>query len=219
MCIGRKFRVLRDVLFMMFFAWFVIPLSANAQDSSKVVQFSGYVVTPDSLVGIPFVSIRVEGKNRGSYSNADGYFSFAAAAGDTVNFSCFGFEDDRYIIPSTLSSNKYSIVKLMTEDYAYLDSVIIYPWPTREMFRAAFLDLELAESDVDRFLRNMEREYLQEMAEALPMDAQENADRYLRAEAQKYYWAGQAPPQNIFNVFAWAQFIEAWKRGDFKRRR
>ena len=48
------------------------------------------------------------------------------------------------------------------------------------------------------------------------MDAQENADRYLRAEAQKYDWAGQAPPQNIFNVFAWAQFIEAWKRGDFK---
>ena len=139
----------------------------------------------------------MEGKNRGSYSNADGYFSFAAAAGDTVMFSCFGFEDDRYIIPSALNSNKYSIVKLMTEDYAYLDSVIIYPWPTREMFRAAFLDLELAESDVDRFLRNMEREYLQEMAEALPMDAQENADRYLRAEAQKYYWAGQAPPQNI----------------------
>ena len=27
------------------------------------------------------------------------------------------------------------------------------------------------------------------MAEALPMDAQENAERYLRSEAQKYYWA------------------------------
>ncbi|HAB89724.1 MAG TPA: hypothetical protein DCF84_04245 [Bacteroidetes bacterium] len=219
MCIGKKYRLVLRGLLMLVFAWSITPLSANAQDSAKVVQFSGYVVTPDSLVGIPFVNIRVEGKNRGSYSNADGYFSFAAAAGDTVMFSCFGFEDDRYIIPSALNSNKYSIVKLMTEDYAYLDSVIIYPWPTREMFRAAFLDLELAESDVDRFLRNMEREYLQEMAEALPMDAQENADRYLRAEAQKYYWAGQAPPQNIFNVFAWAQFIEAWKRGDFKRRR
>ena len=219
MCIGRFKRGIPLVLLMSFMTFFIAPSVAKAQDSTKVVQFSGYVVTPDSLVGIPFVNIRVQGKNRGSYSNADGYFSFAAAAGDTVMFSCFGFEDDRYIIPATLSSNKYSIVKLMTEDYAYLDSVIIYPWPTREMFRAAFLDLELAESDVDRFLRNMEREYLQEMAEALPMDAQENADRYLRSEAQKFYWAGQAPPQNIFNVFAWAQFIEAWKRGDFKRRR
>ena len=42
---------------------------------------------------------------------------------------------------------------------------------------------------------------------------------YLKSEAQKYYYAGQAPPQNIFNVFAWAQFIEAWKRGDFKRKK
>ena len=219
MCIEKNVKLLPALLLMSIMALLLTPLSINAQDSAKVVQFSGYVVTPDSLVGIPFVTIRVEGKNRGSYSNADGYFSFAAAAGDTVMFSCFGFQDDQYVIPSTLSSNKYSIVKLMTEDYAYLDSVIIYPWPTREMFRAAFLDLELAESDIDRFLRNMEREYLQEMAEALPMDAQENAERYLRSEAQKYYWAGQAPPQNIFNVFAWAQFIEAWKRGDFKRRR
>ena len=24
------------------------------------------------------------------------------------------------------------------------------------------------------------------------------------------------PPQNIFNPFAWAEFIKAWKRGDFK---
>ena len=94
MCIGRKYRLVRQGLLMLFFAWLITPLSANAQDSAKVVQFSGYVVTPDSLVGIPFVNIRVEGKNRGSYSNADGYFSFAAAAGDTVMFSCFGFEDD-----------------------------------------------------------------------------------------------------------------------------
>ena len=138
MCIEKNVKLLPSLLLMLIMALLLTPLSINAQDSAKVVQFSGYVVTPDSLVGIPFVTIRVEGKNRGSYSNADGYFSFAAAAGDTVMFSCFGFQDDQYVIPSTLSSNKYSIVKLMTEDYAYLDSVIIYPWPTREMFRAAF---------------------------------------------------------------------------------
>jgi hypothetical protein len=57
------------------------------------------------------------------------------------------------------------------------------------------------------------------MGENMAMDANENANYYLRSEAKKYYYAGQAPPQNIFNVFAWAQFIEAWKRGDFKRRK
>jgi hypothetical protein len=37
--------------------------------------------------------------------------------------------------------------------------------------------------------------------------------------AQKSYYAGgQIPPMNILNPFAWAQFFEAWKRGDFKRK-
>jgi len=33
---------------------------------------------------------------------------------------------------------------------------------------------------------------------------------------QQIYYAGQAPPMNIFNPVAWGQFIQAWKRGDFK---
>ncbi|RYY10091.1 MAG: carboxypeptidase-like regulatory domain-containing protein, partial [Chitinophagaceae bacterium] len=26
-------------------------------------------------------------------------------------------------------------------------------------------------------------------------------------------------PQNIFNPFAWNEFIKAWKRGDFKNKK
>ena len=65
MCIGRKYRLVRQGLLTLFFAWLITPLSANAQDSTKVVQFSGYVVTPDSLVGIPFVNIRVKERIEG----------------------------------------------------------------------------------------------------------------------------------------------------------
>jgi hypothetical protein len=192
----------------------------NAQDERKVVQFSGYVLTPDSLIGIPFVTVRIKNSNKGTISDPQGFFSFAGQAGDTVHFSCVGFKDSRYVIPSDLQTNKYSIVKLMTQDEVYIDTVTIYPWPSRDMFRQAFLSLQLEQTDIDRAMRNLEREYLREMGEAMPMDANENADNYLRAQAQKYYYAGgQIPPQNIFNVFAWAQFIEAWKRGDFKKKK
>ena len=30
---------------------------------------------------------------------------------------------------------------------------------------------------------------------------------------------GQVPPQNIFNPIAWANFIDAWKRGDFRKKK
>lgn len=207
---------MRKILFVIFLV--VVGFSTKAQVPS-VIQFSGYVLTPDTLLGIPFVTIHINNTNRGTISNVDGFFSFAAKEGDTINFSSIGFEDSRYVIPNNLQTNKYSIVKLMASNTYYIDTVTIYPWPTKEMFKQAFLALELEESDVDRALKNLEREYLKEMGESMAMDANENANYYLRSEAKKYYYAGQAPPQNIFNLFAWAQFIEAWKRGDFKRKK
>ena len=47
-------------------------------------------------------------------------------------------------------------------------------------------------------------------------NAGEAASTYLRQQATRYYYQGQAPPQNLFNPAAWAEFIQAWKRGDFK---
>ena len=177
------------------------------------------MLTPDTLMGIPFVTIQVNNSSRGTITNQEGFFSYAAGEGDTIHFSSIGFEESFYYIPTNLQTNKYSIVKLLSADTYYIDTVTIYPWPTKEMFKQAFLSLEMEENDVDRALKNLEREYLKEMGENMAMDASENANYYLRSEAKKYYYAGQAPPQNIFNVFAWAQFIEAWKRGDFKRRK
>jgi hypothetical protein len=203
--------------FLLTLSMFVL---VNAQEGDKnIIQFSGYVLTPDTLMGIPFVTIQVNNSSRGTITNQEGFFSFAAGEGDTIHFSSIGFEESFYYIPTNLQTNKYSIVKLLSADTYYIDTVTIYPWPTKEMFKQAFLSLEMEENDVDRALKNLEREYLKEMGENMAMDANENANYYLRSEAKKYYYAGQAPPQNIFNVFAWAQFIEAWKRGDFKRRK
>ena len=201
------------------FLLFVIFTAFSQESKRDVIQFSGYILTPDTLMGIPFVTIKINNTSRGTITNQEGFFSFAANEGDTIHFSSIGFKDTEYRIPENLQTNKYSIVKLMTSETYYIDTVTLYPWPTKEMFKQAFLSLEMEETDVDRALKNLEREYLKEMGEAMAMDANENTNYYLRSEAKKYYYAGQAPPQNIFNVFAWAQFIEAWKRGDFKRRK
>ncbi|WP_315821693.1 hypothetical protein [Paraflavitalea speifideaquila] len=51
------------------------------------------------------------------------------------------------------------------------------------------------------------------IARNLPRDGGENSNLMLKNNAQRYYYQGQAPPQNIFNPFAWGEFIKAWKRG------
>lgn len=208
---------MKKTLFLVILTLSLFSMVSAQKKDTKVIQFSGYILTPDTLMGIPFVTIHINNTSRGTISNQEGFFSFAANEGDTINFSSIGFQSSNYYIPLNLQTNKYSIVKLMAADTFYIDTVTIYPWPTKDMFKQAFLSLEIEETDVDRAMKNLEREYLKEMGEAMAMDATENANYYLRSEAKKYYYAGQAPPQNIFNVFAWAQFIEAWKRGDFKR--
>lgn len=195
-------------------ASFLVFLGAKAQHK-KIIQFSGVVVTPDSLMGIPYVNIYENNTRKGTTSNMEGFFSFAAETGDTINFSSIGFKKSQFVIPKDLESNKYSVVKFLISDTSYIDSVVIYPWPSKETLRQAFLELEFKESDIDRAMKNLDRESLKERGQQMAYDANENVDYYMRAEAQKYYWAGQAPPQNIFNLFAWAKFIEAWKNGDF----
>lgn len=210
---------MKNISILLLFLFLLGNVKAQESTEKKIIQFSGLVVTPDSLIGIPFVNIYESVSRKGTSSNVEGFFSFAAKTGDTILFSSIGFKNSSFVIPTDLESNKYSVVKFMVSDTTYIDSVVIYPWPTKEMLRKAFLELEFEESDIDRAMKNLEREYLKEIGETMAYDADENVDYYMRQEAQKYYWAGQMPPQNIFNLFAWAKFIEAWKRGDFKTKK
>ena len=188
----------------------------TGQTRDSLVQFSGVVVTSDSLMAIPFANIYVVRDGKGGFSNYNGFFSFVAERGDTIRFQAVGFKDQTYVLPGDLKENKYSVIQLMTKDTIYLGETIIYPWPSREDFREAFLSYNIPDDYYETARKNLEREQLKELGDAMAMDANMNADYQTKQIAQKIYYAGQYPPMRIFDVFAWKQFIEAWKNGDFK---
>ena len=192
----------------------------NAKDSN-LIQFSGLLLSSDSIYPIPFANIYVLNKPYGTYSNLEGYFSFVAKKGDTIAFSHVEFKRSYFIIPDTLKDYKYSIVKLMTQDTVYFPGVVIMPMPNRATFDHLFVTKNIPNDDLQRAKNNMEREALRE--QAMTLEGNNAADAYRRISqmyAQKAYYAGgQIPPMNILNPFAWAQFFEAWKRGDFKRKK
>ena len=206
------------------YLFLVLPFFSVAQTQlqrdSGLIQFSGILLSSDSIYPIPFANIFVQRKPYGTYSNLEGYFSFVARKGDTVIFSHVEFKRSILVIPDTLKDYKYSIVKLMTQDTVYFPGVIIMPMPNRATFDHLFVTKEIPNDDVQRAKNNMEREELKEQAFSLEgSDASEAYRQITRMYAQKSYYAGgQIPPMNILNPFAWAQFFEAWKRGDFKRK-
>jgi hypothetical protein len=52
----------------------------------------------------------------------------------------------------------------------------------------------------------------------VPGDGAEATRMQMNKIANRAVYQGQTPPMNIFNPAAWADFIESWKRGDFKKK-
>ncbi|MBK9480145.1 MAG: carboxypeptidase-like regulatory domain-containing protein [Bacteroidetes bacterium] len=190
----------------------------QAQQNKKLIQFSGVVVNGDSLQPIPFVNIMIKNSYHGTVSDYYGYFSFVAQESDVIEFSALGYKKSTFTIPDSLEESRYSLIQMLNGDTILLSTAIIYPWPTKEQFKQAFINLELPNDDMARAQRNLEREAMRQRGESMSMDGAMNQKYYLQQRNSRLYYAGQLPPNNLLNPIAWAKFIQAWKNGDFKRK-
>lgn len=201
------------------FALLLLSIRLYAQEADNdLVQFSGMVVTGDSLFPVPYVNIKIKNLNRGTTSDYYGFFSLVARKGDIIQFSAVGFRKGEYRIPDTLRSNRYSMIQMLTNDTILLKETVIYPWPTREQFKQAFVWNEIPDDDLTIAQKNLDKQEMRARAMAMPMDGSMNYRNYMEQQVGKLYYKGQIQPMNIFNPFAWAEFIQAWKRGDFKKK-
>ncbi len=203
-------------------AAFIIMISSlqlHAQTRNQdLVQFSGVIVTADSIRPIPFAHIIVKNAYYGTISDYNGYFSFVAKKNDTIVFSAVGFKKESFVIPDTIRNNRYSMIQVMATDTIYLSETVIYPWPTREQFKEAFLNLEIPDDDLEIARKNLDKAEIRKRAELMDMDGSMNYKYYIDQKIYQLYYNGQTQPITILNPFAWAQFIKAWKEGKFKRK-
>lgn len=199
----------------------IAPFAAKAQFETmkdSVVQLYGIVMTADSLKGIPSVSIVVKGQNRGTVSNDQGVFSIVVMKGDQIEFSSVGYLPKVAEIPRNLEGNQYSMIQLLVVNAEYLPATVIKPRPTKEQFERDFVNIQIPSDAIEIARQNNDETKRRILAKALPSDGREATNMTLRNNASRYYYYGQTPPQNIFNPFAWAEFVNAWKRGDFKNK-
>jgi hypothetical protein len=203
-------------------ALFFVPAGAKAQFETfkdSVVQLYGIVMTADSLKGLESVSVIIKGQNRGTITNNKGVFSIVVLKGDAVVFTSIGYKSKTITIPASLEGNQHSIIQLMVNDTVYLPATIIKARPSRAQFERDFLNAEMPDDYITIARKNNSEATRKLLVAGLPTDGRENSSQYLRQTANKAYYTGQVPPMNIFNPFAWAEFIKAWKRGDYKSKK
>lgn len=190
----------------------------STPNTRQLVQFSGIVVEADSLHPIPFTNIAIRHTARGTTGDFAGYFSFVAKKSDTVVFSAVGYKKSQFIIPDSIASDRYSLIQVLTNDTILLEETVIYPWPSREQFKEAFIHFDVPDSDYEFAMRNLEKQELKSRAMAYQMDGSMNYRHAMQQQIDRYYYNGQIQPNNLLNPMAWAQFFKAWKEGKFKKK-
>ncbi len=187
-------------------------------DDRPLIQFSGVVIERDSLKPVSFTRILIKNKQRGTLADYFGFFSFVAQEKDTIEFAAVGYKTMVFIIPDSLSTNKYSLIQVMHSDTIMLIETVIYPWPSKEQFKKVFLETKIPEDDYDRATKNLDQQNMTAQYEMMPMDGSLNFKASMQQTYSKLYYAGQYPPNNLLNPIAWAKFIKAWRNGDFKQK-
>lgn len=187
---------------------------------NQLVQFSGLVLdgTNSELLPVPFATIAIRDKGRGTYADFNGFFSIVVEKGDIISFTSIGYRTVEFQIPDTLKDNRLPIVQLMSRDTFNLPETVVFPWPSKEHFKIEFLAMDVTSDMQRRALENLAQENLERGRQDLAYDGRESASYYLRQQSNAFYHIGQQPPMNIFNPLSWAKFFEAWKRGDFKKK-
>lgn len=181
----------------------------------RFLQISG-VVLDDSLQPLPFVSIMLKGTRHGTVSDYYGFFTLVARPGDEMQFFSVNHKSKVYDLSDTLTGKHYSIIQILTKDTIQLPDVTVYPWPSKEQFKRAILNLDLSDSDIERAYKNMDNEDVRESIKGGSMDAASNYRVKMQQQYTRLYQAGQYPSVSLLNPVAWAQFIDAWRKGKLK---
>lgn len=125
-----------------------IPLIVNAQDTNNENTYVliGTVVNGDNNTLLSAANI-ITSKNFGTKTNELGEFSVHTQKDDTLKISFVGYKTITYIAPDK-KPGKYLIKFKMYRDSISLNEVEIFPYPTYEEFKAAFIAQDKQEEQI-----------------------------------------------------------------------
>lgn len=188
-----------------------------AQSSLDVVQFSGLVVGGDSLFGIPGVLIYIPKAGRGTNTNEAGYFSMPTLVGDTAVVQALGYKKKKICIPKSDRKSVTLIIELQ-EDTVYLPIIDIFPYPTEEVFKKAFLDLKLDNHSYSSMRYNLNEQTLMKMLSASSMSSSENQKYSIKNQMNPGMSPNGMQGFQLFSPFAWSRLVKNVRKNHSKNK-
>lgn len=177
--------------------------AAQAQRQARSsVLLTGVVMDADQQQPLPYVNIRLGNTNYGTATDSNGHFTLFVNPGDSLEFSSIGYRDEVFVMPYDISNKQYSLIQLMWQETTMLNEIVVFPWPTIDQFKDAFLDTEPA-VDEDQLVKEVSLR-VQNESEMNEMEVYEAE----QMQHQKLYELnGIFPPNNFLNPMRWSNFV------------
>ena len=191
----------------------------HAQGKDKVIYLSGLISSGDSSYGIPGVHIYIPKAGIGTVSNSAGLFRIRALPGDTVVFSHIAYQKQTLVVPVDDYEMAMTVLVDMQTDEKLLPMVTIFPYPSEEVFKEAFLALDVETQQEKNMRKNLSSERITEMAKDLEMDGGGNHRFYMNQQANYLHNQYFMPTLSLTDPFAWSKFIKSVKNGDLKKKK
>lgn len=196
---------------------FVILLAGTAH-AQKInmnsVRVTGAVIDADDREELPYVNIRIRGTRYGTSSDSNGYFSIFINPGDTLSFSSVGYMGAVFVMPFDSKGSQYSLLQLMRKETVLLDEIVVFPWPTLENFREAFMDAR-PKRNMDDLIFEVQRDVKKTADDNELYEYYYDQMRYNRL----YELHREVPPNNFLNPIRWSNFVRDIAEGKLKKKK
>jgi len=110
-------------------------LSIFSLHAKEIVQFSGYVRDAETGAVVPLCAVYIQNENRGTITGYDGFFTFAAAKGDSILVKSLGYKIFKVVIPSDLDATSFTKEIALEREAYQLPTATIKPLPTPGQLR------------------------------------------------------------------------------------
>lgn len=208
--------VKRILLVAVYIAALFLSVACYGQQR-PLIQYSGIVVSTDSAATpVSFASVFNVSLGLGSVANYQGFFSFAARVGDTIEVTSIGYKRGITVVPEVPENQGFTAIIFLDPEVTQLPEARVYPWFSKEQFRQAFVHLDIPDDDIERARKNLKKETLVMLGQTL-QDPDLSAKQTLSNYAYTYYYLGQYQPQQVLSPTAWMQFFDALKSGALKK--
>jgi hypothetical protein len=183
-------------------------LAITAKD---IIQFSGFVRDVETGAVVPLCAVYIQNENRGTITGYDGFFTFAAAKGDTILVKSLGYITFKVAIPADLEGSSFTKEIGLEREVYQLPNTTIRPLPTPSQLRQAMLNLDIPNNLQELAQNTIEQSILtDEISKKTNFDGKENFNQYVQSQVGYYYNrnGNQRPGISLTDPFAWARFIK-----------